>query len=49
MRLKHADKEVWAGEIVPWKDVSSHERAYTSFTFKEIPDFLKEAVAKPKP
>jgi hypothetical protein len=25
------------------------EPAYTSFMFKEIPDFLKEAVAKPKP
>jgi hypothetical protein len=48
VRLRHRDKEVWSGEIVPWKDVSSHERAYTSFLFKEIPDFLKDAVAKPK-
>jgi hypothetical protein len=49
VRLKHADKEVWSGGIVPWKEVGNHERAYTSFMFKEIPDFLKEAVAKPKP
>ena len=49
LRLKHADKEVWAGEIVPWKEINSHERAYTSFSFKEIPDFLKDAAPKPKP
>ena len=48
VRLRHRDKEVWSGEIVPWKDVNSHERAYTSFLFKEIPDFLKDPVAKPK-
>jgi hypothetical protein len=47
VRLRHRDKEVWSGEIVPWKDVTSHERAYTSFLFKEIPDFLTDAV-KPK-
>ena len=47
VRVKHGDKEVWSGEIVPWKEVSSHERAYTSFLFKEVPDFLKDAI-KPK-
>jgi hypothetical protein len=47
VRLRHRDKEVWSGGIVPWKDVTSHELAYTSFMFKEIPDFLKDAV-KPK-
>ena len=49
VRLKHGDKKVWSGEILPWKDVTSHERAYTSFMFKEIPDFLKDAAPKPKP
>lgn len=49
VRLKHGDKEVWAGEIVPWKDVSDRARAYTSFMFKEVPDFLKDAAPKPKP
>jgi hypothetical protein len=48
VRLRHRDKEVWSGGIVPWKDVNSHELAYTSFLFKEIPDFLRDAVAKPK-
>jgi hypothetical protein len=47
VRVKHGDKQVWLGEIVPWKDVSSHERPYTSFLFKEVPDFLKDAI-KPK-
>jgi hypothetical protein len=49
VRVKHADKQVWLGEIVPWKEVSNRERAYTSFSFKEVPDFLKEAADKIKP
>lgn len=49
VRLKHRDKEVWAGETVPWKDVNDHEHVYTSFLFKEIPDFLKDAIPKPRP
>jgi hypothetical protein len=48
VRLRHRDKEVWFGEIVPWKDVSDHTHAYTSFLFKEIPDFLKNAIPNPK-
>jgi hypothetical protein len=49
VRLRHRDKEVFVGEIVPWKEIRSHEHAYTTFTFNEVPDFLKEALAKPKP
>jgi hypothetical protein len=48
VRLRHREKQVWAAEILPWKAVSSHQHAYTSFMFKEVPDFLKDALAKPK-
>jgi hypothetical protein len=48
-RLRHRDEPVWAAEILPWDDVRNHERAYTTFSFKEIPEFLKDAVAKPRP
>jgi len=48
LQLRHRDKQVWAAEVLPWKTVSDHEHAYTSFMFKEIPDFLKDALAKPK-
>jgi hypothetical protein len=47
--LRYKDKQVWSSEVVPWKDVYDHKHAYTSFMFKEIPDFLKEAAAKLKP
>jgi hypothetical protein len=49
LRLRHKDQQIWSGETLPWKDVSDHEHVYTSFLFKEIPDFLKDALAKPKP
>jgi hypothetical protein len=49
LRLRHQDKSVWEVGLLPWKDVSGrHELTYTAFTLNEIPDFLKEAVAKPK-
>jgi hypothetical protein len=48
LRVRHQDKHVWAADTLAWKDAYDHGRAYTSFLFKEIPDFLKEAV-KPKP
>jgi hypothetical protein len=47
--LRHRDKQVWAAGYILWKDVQSHERAYTSFLFNEVPDFLTDALAKPKP
>jgi hypothetical protein len=48
-RLRHRDQQVWTAEILPWKEVHDHQHAYTSFGFKEIPDFLKDTLAKPKP
>jgi hypothetical protein len=50
LRLRHQDQPVWEAGLLPWKEVSgSHEHPYTAFELKEVPDFLKEAVAKPKP
>jgi hypothetical protein len=50
LQLRHHDRQVWEAGLLPWQDVSgSHERPYTAFEFKEIPDFLKDAAAKPKP
>lgn len=50
LRLRHQNKEVWVAEVLPWIDIlSRHELPYTAFAFKEIPDFLKDAAAKPKP
>jgi hypothetical protein len=49
VRLRHGGMQVWAAEIIPWREVFlEHERAYTTFRFKEVPDFLKDALAKPK-
>jgi hypothetical protein len=49
VRLRHGDKQVWAAEIIPWREIFvEHERAYTTFRFKEVPDFLKDALAKPE-
>jgi hypothetical protein len=50
LRLRHQDRQVWEAGLLPWKDVSgSHERPYTAFELKKIPDFLNEAITKPKP
>jgi hypothetical protein len=50
MELRHKGAKVWSAEVLSQKDIyGAHERAYTSFGFPKIPDFLKEAVAKPKP
>jgi hypothetical protein len=50
LRLRHKDVPVWATEPIPFKDVfERHERAYTAFRFKTVPDFLKDAAADPKP
>jgi hypothetical protein len=48
LRLRHKDKPVWGVEVLPWKEVFlEHEHAYTTFRFKDVPDFLKDAI-KPK-
>jgi hypothetical protein len=50
VRLRHRDQEVWSAEILPEREIFvEHERVYTTFRFKDIPDFLKETLAKPKP
>jgi hypothetical protein len=48
--LRYQDKNVWESEPPPWGDIfDRHEHPYTTFTFKEVPDFLKDALPKPKP
>lgn len=48
LQLRHRNTQMWKAEPLPWRDIhSGHHLAYTAFTFKEIPDFLKEAPAKP--
>jgi hypothetical protein len=50
MSLRHRDQQVWSAEIIPWREIFvEHERVYTTFRFKEIPDFLKDRLAKPEP
>jgi hypothetical protein len=50
VRLRHRDQQVWAAAVIPWGEIFlQHERAYTTFRFNEVPDFLKDALAKPKP
>src|SRR5262249_6759307 len=49
VRLRHRDREVWSAEIIPWREIFvEHERAYTTFRFNEIPDFLKDTLNKDK-
>jgi hypothetical protein len=49
LRLRHRDQQVWVAEIIPWKEIFlEHEHSYTTFRFKEIPDFLKDAATKPR-
>jgi hypothetical protein len=49
MWLRHKDQKVWSMELIPWSEVHNHKHAYTVFGFKEIPDFLKDELNKPKP
>jgi hypothetical protein len=49
LRLRHRDKEVWTADIIRGKQVSDPERPYTTFYFDKVPDFLKDALVKPKP
>jgi hypothetical protein len=49
LRLRHQNQPVWEAEHIPAREVfERHERVYTTFRFREIPDFLKDP-AKPKP
>jgi hypothetical protein len=50
LRLQHQQKRVWEALPRPWNDVTrSHKLPHTAFTFTKLPEFLNEAVAKPKP
>lgn len=49
LRLRHRDNQVWKAEMLPWAEFIDHKRVYTNFIFKEIPDFLNDAVTKPRP
>ncbi len=50
LRLRHQDKQIWEAEPLLSKEIfETHKLVYTTFRFKEIPDFLIDAVAKPKP
>jgi hypothetical protein len=49
LRLRLRNKEVWAAEIISHRQASDPARPYTTFYFHEVPDFLKDALAKPKP
>jgi hypothetical protein len=51
LRLRHRDQQVWAPDPPVWKTAyfDEHDRPYTAFRFKEIPAFLREAAANPKP
>jgi hypothetical protein len=48
LKLRHRGQQVWSVETLPWKEVYDHEHVYTSYLFKEIPAFLKDASTKPK-
>jgi hypothetical protein len=48
LRLRLRDKEVWAAEILRGRQVTDPGRPYTTFYFNEIPDFLRDALDKPK-
>jgi hypothetical protein len=49
LRLRLRDKEVWAADVLRGRQVTDPERPYTTFFFNAIPDFLKDALAKPNP
>jgi hypothetical protein len=50
LRLRHQDKSVWEVGLLPYAEVSgSHRLPYTAYEFRQVPDFLRHAVDKPKP
>jgi hypothetical protein len=51
LRLRHQNRQVWEAGLPSQRDVlGSHKLPFTAFTFfNTIPDFLNEAIAKPKP
>jgi hypothetical protein len=49
LRLRLRDKEVWTAEFIRGRQVTDPTRPYTTFYFDKVPEFLKDALAKPKP
>jgi hypothetical protein len=46
LTLRHHDRAVWSAEMMPWADVNSHRKIYTSFTHKA--DLASPAPAAPR-
>jgi len=49
MNLRYKGEKVWSVGWMLAKDYNAHTFAYTKFMFNEIPDFLKDPPARPKP
>jgi hypothetical protein len=49
LRLRHRDKQIWKADLLSQAEYTDPSRVYTNFIFKEIPDFLKDALPKPRP
>ena len=49
LRLRHRDKQIWKADMLSELEYTDPKRVYTNFRFKEVPDFLKDALPKPKP
>lgn len=49
MNLRYKGEKVWGVEWMLSRDVNDHTHAYTKYTFGEVPGFLNDALAKPKP
>jgi hypothetical protein len=49
LRLRLRDKEVWTAEMLTTREATDHELPYTTFYFNDVPEFLKDALTKPKP
>lgn len=49
MNLRYRGEKVWSKETLAWKDVRDNQHSYTTYLFKDIPDFLRDPPAKPKP
>jgi hypothetical protein len=35
-RLRYLDREVWAVEVMPWRDIGSHKETYTTFMHTNV-------------
>jgi hypothetical protein len=50
VRLRHRGRQVWSSDPYPAREVFfEHKRPYTTFRFNEVPGFLGDALARPKP